>query len=263
MRYTRYNYRKKKNNGAGKMILSFLAMSVFVIIVGVLLANVIIYFLPLNDANKSQGNNTEQIQNDGSDKKAEVTDGEEDAQVNGEVNNTEQSSENVQGAINTSFMAVQCGYFAEEANAKDTFSKVSDGYGAFIYNDADKFKVLAGVYTAEEGQAIIDKLTASGIECAKVSFDLNSGSKIENQIAGICNGYLEILNEAFKDDVKFFDTTDFKDWVNNLENITDGDKKEVLDDLKNHIKEVSTEIKKEDVANEMEYLYKILLNFNK
>ena len=263
MRYTRYNYKKKKNNGAGKMILSFLAMSVFVIIVGVLLANVIIYFLPLNDANKSQANNTEQVQNDSTDKNADVSDGEADTQVSGEVENTEQSSGNVQGTINTSFVAVQCGYFAEEANAKDTFSKVSDGYGAFIYNDSDKFKVLAGVYTAEGGQAVIDKLTSNGIECAKVSFDLNSGSKIENQIAGICNGYLDILNEAFKDDVKFFDTTDFKNWVNNLENITEGDKKEVLDDLKNHIKEVATEIKKEDVANEMEYLYKTLLNFNK
>ena len=28
------------------------------------------------------------------------------------------------------------------------------GYGAFIYNDADKFKVLAGVYSADKGQAV-------------------------------------------------------------------------------------------------------------
>ena len=49
VRYTRYNYKKKKNNDILKFILSFIGMSVFVIIVGVLLANIIIHFLPLNN----------------------------------------------------------------------------------------------------------------------------------------------------------------------------------------------------------------------
>lgn len=260
MRYTRYNYKKKKNNGVGKMILSFLAMSVFVIIIGVLLANVIIYFLPLNDANKSQGNNSEQTQNDNTNNNSDIT---EDAQVSAEVSNTDESTENVQETINTSFMAIQCGYFSGEDNAKEVLNKISNEYGAFIYNDSDKFKVLAGVYTLEEGQAIMNKLIGAGMQCYEVDFNLNSSNSVENQISGILNGYLEILNEAFKDDVKFFDTTDFKSWVNNLENITDGDKKEILDEIKNHIKEISTEIKKEEVSKEMEYLYETLLNFNK
>lgn len=260
MRYTRYNYRKKKNNGIGKMIVSFLSMSIFVIIVGVLLANVIIYFLPLNDAKKSQDNNSEQLKNTNTINASEDT---EQSQVSTEVINTEQSTENNQSTINTKFIAIQCGYFSEEGNAKEVFNKISNEYGAFIYNDSNKFKVLAGVYTSEEGQDIINKLTNSGIKCYEVDFNLNSNNNIENQLSGILNGYLEILNEAFKADVKFFDTTDFKSWVNKLDNIDNGDKKEVLDEVKNHIKEVSTEIKKEDVSKEMDYLYKILLNFNK
>ena len=122
---------------------------------------------------------------------------------------------------------------------------------------------MAGVYEGDEGQAVIDRLTASGIECAKVEFNLNSESAIENQIAGIYNGYLEILDTAFKDDVKSFDTTDFKDWVSKLDDIKEGDKHEVLSDLKKHINELGTELKKEDVSNEIQYLYKVLLNFNK
>ena len=51
MRYTRYNYKKKKNNDLLKLILSFVGTSIFVIIVGVLLANVIVHFLPLNNFN--------------------------------------------------------------------------------------------------------------------------------------------------------------------------------------------------------------------
>ena len=266
MRYTRYNYKKKKNNDILKFILSFIGMSVFVIIVGVLLANIIIHFLPLNNASTADASNkNEQVQTDNSENVSnEVSEGEADTQVNAaEVVDNDKSSEATQGTINTSFMAIQCGYFAQEDNAKEIFNKVANGYGAFIYNDADKFKVLAGVYAADEGQAIIDKLTASGIECAKVEFNLNGGNSIENQIAGIYDGYLEILDTAFKDDVKSVDTTDFKNWVSKLEDIKEGDKYEVLSDLKKHINELGTEINKEDVSNEMQYLYKILLNFNK
>ena len=157
MRYTRYNYKKnKKNTGLLKTVLSFLTMSVFVVIVGVMLANIIIHFLPLNDADKSKASSSNVEQ--GKDTVSEVVSN------NAESN---QGAENaVQGNINTSFMAIQCGYFANEGYAKEAYNKVANDYGAFIYNDADKFKVLAGVYTSEEGQAIIDKLTANGIECA-------------------------------------------------------------------------------------------------
>lgn len=256
MRYTRYNYKKKKNNEVGKTVISFLAMSIFVIIVGILLANVIIYFLPLNDANKSENNNSEQIENSDSINSSDAT---EELQVN----STEQNSDKVQGAINTSFMAIQCGYFSEEDNAKEVFNKISNDYGSFIYKDSDKFKVLAGVYTLEDGQAIMNQLTGVGIKSYEVDFNLDASNSVENQISGILNGYLEILNEAFKDDVKFFDTTDFKSWVSNLDSINEGDKKETLEEVKNHIKEISTEIKKEDVSKEMQYLYETLLNFNK
>ncbi|WP_195986308.1 SPOR domain-containing protein [Clostridium sp. D53t1_180928_C8] len=269
MRYTRYNYKKKKNNDIVKLILSFIGMSAFVIIVGVLLANVIIHFLPINNAtNGEAASSNEQSQSDNSENvNAEATNEQQDIQVNAdvskEVNNNEQASEVTQGTINTNFVAIQCGYFAEEGNAKETFNKISSGYGAFIYNDADKFKVLAGVYTTEEGQAVIDKLTASGIECAKVDFNLNSSNAVESQIAGIYDGYLEILDTAFKDDVKSVDTTDFKEWVSKLDDIKEGDKYEVLADVKKHINELGAEIKKENVANEMQYLYKVLLSFNK
>lgn len=248
VRYTRYNYKKKtKNTGLLKTILSFLAMSVFVVIVGVMLANIIIHFLPLNDANESQVSSNGvigQVQNKSN------------------INTTKNNEDTIKGNINTSFMAVQCGYFSNEGYAKEAYNKVANQYGAFIYNDADKFKVLAGVYTADDGKKIMDNLTASGIECANVSFDLNSGDKIQNQIAGIFDGYLNILNTAFEGNVKFVDTSDFKSWVKNLENINTGDKSDLLSDLKNHVNNMSKEIKKEDVAGEMEYLYTILLKIN-
>ena len=53
----------------------------------------------------------------------------------------------------------------------------------------------------------------------KLILILNSNNAIESQIAGIYDGYLEILDTAFKDDVKSVDTTDFKEWVGKLEDI--------------------------------------------
>ena len=48
-----------------------------------------------------------------------------------------------------------------------------------------------------------------------------------------------------------------------MDDIKEGDKKEVLSDLKKHINELGSEIVKEDVSNEIQYLYKVLLNFKK
>lgn len=265
MRYTRYNYKKtKKNSGLAKTILSFLAMSVFVVIVGIMLANIIIHFLPLNDASETQANSeaVNQSENIDNSEAENAADNSEDVQASSAVDNSTEGQENVQGSINTSFMAIQCGYFANEDNAKEVYNKIANGYGAFIYNESDKFKVLAGVYTTAEGQSIMDTLTSSGIDCAKVSFDLNSNDKVQSQIAGIYNGYLNILDTAFKDDVKSVDTSDFKSWVKELDVISEGDKNDVLTELKNHVNDMAAEIKKEDVANEMQYLYKILLSFS-
>ena len=62
--------------------------------------------------------------------------------------------------------------------------------------------------------------------------------------------------------VKSVDTSDFKSWVKGLDVISEGDKNDVLTELKNHVNDMAAEIKKEDVANEMQYLYKILLSFS-
>ena len=137
MRYTKYNYKKKKNNDIWKSILSFVVMSVFVIIVGVLLANVIIYFLPANDANENliDANEKQQISENTKINSEEVDNNTDD-------NSTITSSNNVV----SSFVIVQCGYFSSNENANVILSKISSEYSAFIFNDSDKFKVLAGIY---------------------------------------------------------------------------------------------------------------------
>ena len=98
-----------------------------------MLANIIIHFLPLNDADKSKASSSNVEQ--GKDTVSEVVSN------NAESN---QGAENaVQGNINTSFMAIQCGYFANEGYAKEAYNKVANDYGAFIsvsYTHLDVYK---------------------------------------------------------------------------------------------------------------------------
>ena len=261
MRYTRYNYKKKRNNNTGRFILSFLLMSGFVVIVGVVLANVIIYFLPINNA--APNNKTQQTINDNASNinvDSEINDEtvSEEAQAT-QVNSTDESISN----INTAFAIIQCGYFSKNENATIVLNQINNQYGAFIYNDNDKFKVLAGVFNLSDADEIIGNLKASGVDSVKVAVNLDGGNKIQNQIAAICDGYIKILNTALGSDVKGVLTDDFKAWTSKLENIEDGENKEILDQLKNHVNELPKEVARDSVSQEMEFLYKILLNFNK
>lgn len=67
------------------------------------------------------------------------------------------------------------------------------------------------------------------------------------------------LDTAVSDDVKSINTDDFKGWTNELENISEGEKIDILNNLKEHIANLKTEINKANVPKEMEYIYTILL----
>lgn len=262
MRYTKYNYKKRKNNDVWKMALSFVAMSIFVIIVGVLLANVIIYFLPTNDANKNlMDTNTKQNVSENLDVNGESVNNEKNDEVTNDTDGNNSTTVNSNNTI-SSFAIVQCGYFSNNDNANVILSKISSEYNAFIFNDGDKFKVLAGVYNSGDADSVVNNLTAAGVENAKITINLNLSDNVQNQVAAICDGYLKLLNTSLGNDVKSVSTDDFKGWVSKLESVESGDKVEVLNNLKQHINECASEIKKEDVAQEMQFIYTILINFN-
>ena len=81
-------------------------------------------------------------------------------------------------------------------------------------------------------------------------------------MSAICDGYLKLLNTSLNSDVKSVSTDDFKTWVSNLDSVESGDKIEVLNNLKQHINESASEIKKEDVSQEMQFIYTTLINFS-
>lgn len=244
MRYTRYNYKKSKNNDLFRFILKLVGTVVGAGICGITLAYVAFSILTKNN---------------------ELPSGNRGKETSIEANSNEIA--NSEGGSSTAisntyvFYTVQCGYFSNESNANHILNSISGKYSAFIYEDEDKFRVLSGVYESDKVDEVVSELKSSNIECTKIKFSFNNDDKVEYQIASICDGYIRLLDTAVSDDVKSINTDDFKGWTNELENISEGEKIDILKNLKEHIANLKTEINKANVPKEMEYIYTILLNF--
>lgn len=229
MKYTKYQY-KKKNNGI-KLLTSLLMTTLSAISIGLLAAWLLLKIAPNFNGLK-------------------------------DVNTTPQIEENTNTSENMdieSFTLIQCGYFSKEENAKQVLEKISDNFNSFIVKDAEgKYKVLAGITKAENSSVVMDKLNASGIDNIKINLDLNKNDKVENQISAITSGYLEILDTVGKEEVKEVNTSDFKVWTNDLEEIAEGNSIDILKEYKEHIKVLPESINKENIVSELEYIYSIL-----
>ena len=248
MRYTRYNYKKKRNNDVIMFILKIGGTIAGAGVCGLVLAYIIFSFL-----NK---NNILPVKNNNDNPTAIEANGENIVNNNGE--------EGIDANTNiTVFYSVQCGYFSKEDNANQILNTIDDKYGAFIYEDNGKYRVLAGVYEESDVDGIMNDLKNSNIECVKVSYKLDNNDKVQNEISSICDGYLKVLNTAYSDGVQSINTEDFKAWTSKLEDVNEGNNVEVLKELKEYISNLPTEIKKENVNNEMKYIYNLLSNFNK
>lgn len=230
MKYTKYQY-KKKNNGI-KFLTSLLMTTLAAISIGIFAAWFILKIIP-------------------------------DVDALGKINTKPQSEENkgvdIKNTDVENFTVIQCGYFSKEENAKQVLGKIDNEFNSFIAKDSEgKFKVIAGITKEEDSNEIVDKLKSNGIDTAKIKLTLNKSDEIQNQIIEITNGYLEILNTAKKEEVKEVNTSDFKAWIKNLKDISEGDKSDVLKEYKNHMSSLPELISKTNIVSEFEYIYSIL-----
>ena len=236
MKYTKYQY-KKKNNGI-KFLTSLLMTTLAAISIGVFAAWFLLKIIP-NIETLGKINNKPQV----------------------EENNSNANSE---GVDTENFDIIQCGYFSKEENAKQVLSKIDSEFNSFIVKDSEgKYRVLAGITKEEGSEEIIQKLKEKGIETAKIKLALNKNDEIQNQIIEITNGYLEILNTASKEEVKEINTTDFKAWIKDLKEISEGNSIDILKDYKGHMDSLPEVINKSNIVSELEYIYSILSKLQK
>lgn len=246
MRYTRYNYKKKGNNELLKFIGSFILTIIAAGAIGLGLAKVIFGVLEVNNLTP----NDSYVQEENANEQA--------TSDNVEAGESEAVSQN---NATTSFVLVQCGYFSNKDNANQAFNKIPTDKASFITEEDSKYRVSAGIYTVDSANAVVDELTKSGIESAKIKFSLKNTDEVQNQIAAISDGYLKILNTTFNEEVKSVKTADFKQWVSKLEAVEEGDNKDLLKSFKDYINSLPEQISKEEVAEQMKYLYTVLTSF--
>lgn len=246
MKYTKYNYKKRRNNSVLKFVASLLLGVVSACVIGFGVAWIILKVLPLNDILPSGNEISEAVIGN------DLADGD---------SNSEGSSTAAADSKNSEFYFIQCGYFSSIDNANQVLAKIQSEGGAFINEESGKYRVFAGAYSKDLVESELSDLTNRGIESVKITFTLNENDEVEAQVSAICDGYLQILTTTFADDVKSVKTQEFKDWVNTLEDISSGNNLEVLQGLKSYINNLPEEISKENVADEMDYLYNLLLTF--
>ncbi|WP_291648730.1 SPOR domain-containing protein [Clostridium sp.] len=237
MKYTKYHY-KKKNEGA-KFLTSLAMTTLAAVIIGLIGAWVLLKIIP--DINKGNGITQEPVVNAN--------------------NSTENNGQQVQ---EQKFAFIQCGYFSKEDNAKQVLAKIENEFNSFMIKDeTGKFKVIAGIAKEEDSSKITEELKAKSIENAKIGISLNKNDEVQGQIGAITEGYLQIINTASEDEVKEINTSDFKNWTKELNEVNEGDGVEVLKEYKAHIETLPETINKENIVSELEYIYSILVKWQK
>ena len=237
MKYTKYQY-KKKNSGI-KFLTSLVMTTLAAVVIGLLAAWVLLKAIPNIDTSR-QTNTIPQV----------------------EENNNNSNTAEAQDIDN--FVFVQCGYFSNEENAKQVLNTIDSDFNSFIVQDAEgKYRVLAGITKEADSATLMNSLKEKGIDNTKVKLGLNKNDEVESQIIAITEGYLEILNAAGEEEVKEVNTSDFKNWTNELDNITEGNSIDILSEYKEHINALPETINKSNIVSEEEYIYSILSKIEK
>jgi hypothetical protein len=173
--------------------------------------------------------------------------------------NSRNSSEINYGSQEESFMALQCGYYSKEENAKELTASISKYCMPFIVEDEGKYRVIAGIYKEEDGIKKIQEFKGNKIDVAKVNLSIKSDKIEMEKLTEIIDGFLSISNKLQESEVKSIKTAEFKAWVDTVIN-KDDVKSKRIEDLNNYVKALPDELDKTNNNKSMQELYKLIKN---
>jgi hypothetical protein len=224
MRYTRYEYKKSSRI---KFLCNIAIIIVISIGVGLYISNFIF--------------DGKYIQNNKSDNAKNSTEG------------------NYQGEVGN-FIALQCGYYSKEENAKELLASISKYCEPFIVEDSGKYRVLAGIYKEEDCLKKLQELKSNNIDVAKVNLGISSNNEENKKIIEITDGLLTIVGKLQDSEVKSIKTTEFKEWADKILNDDISIKTEKIDNLSIYVKNLPDEVNKTNSNENMQELYKLIKN---
>lgn len=195
MRYTRYDLKKRKNNNVFFIIL-VIGILALAFISGSIISNLFIKDI---------------------DYKAENTTPSTESTEEEVKENKETTKESLK--LDHTFVAIQCGVFSNKDNAESVKEKVSSIGTTFILEEDNKNRVIMGIYTEENSELILKKLTDNKIDFSKINLKIDNKDACDTQITEILDAYLQINNKFLDNKVKSVQTKQLKEWVSSLKDV--------------------------------------------
>ena len=181
-------------------------------------------------------------------------------QDNSSNNSSYSTEKNYDGKVQK-FIAIQCGYYSKEENAKETLASISKYCQPFIVEDDGKYRVLAGIYKEEDGLKQMEVFKANNIEISKLNLNISSNNSENKEIIEIIDGFLSILNKLQESDVKSIKTAEFRGWADKIINDGIETKSKKINDLSNYVSNLPDEINKANSNAKTQELYKLIKEY--
>lgn len=230
MKYTRYDYRRKKGD----------KMSFVVMLLSIVLAAVLIGTLLSNMFLKS-GNKT-------------------NSQTSGGEANTQQKRDKT-SSNSYNFILVQAGYYGVENNAKMQKESLKAVGVPFMLEEEGKFRVFVGIFMESEYDSVKNKLDLQSIPNSKVTYVVDTSEKFNNFLVEIIKGHLQILNALSQSNAASVKTEEYKNWFEKeaakLEK--NGEKNNLIEEYKAYINSLPEEIDNSKVEEGYLFIYKVIL----
>ena len=228
MKYTRYNYKNKKDKGMKSMAF-FITVILLAVILGTMLAKFIF-----------TGNLSSVINDIGN--------------VKGQESNI--SEEDGNSKLHGTFEIIQCGYYSKEEYALETQKKVNGTIPVYIIKDGDKFRVISGIYQVDKGEEDKNKIAALGVQTVRLKIDIQGETYYDSLIYGLIDGYMKIFDGLKDNKVK---TEEFKKWAAAFEE--KGERANDIKTIKEHINNLPAELTKDKIPEEIAFLSNLLLPY--
>ena len=230
MKYTRYDYRRKKEDKTGIVV-----MLISIVLAAVLIGTTLSSLFIKDSGGSAPKDNKENV-----------------AEKVKETNATENST-----AIN--FIVIQGGYYGVKENAEVQKGKLKAVVNPFIVEDNGKFRVLAGIFNVNEYEGVIKKIQESGLDYAKTTYEVDVNDQSLYQMTEIIKGHLKILTPLIDSKVTSVQTEDFKTWIGSLSKTDEKSQYyKLLEEYKNYINSLPEEITKDKVEGNYTYVYEIV-----
>ncbi|OPJ63747.1 SPOR domain-containing protein [Clostridium oryzae] len=251
MRYTRYDYRRKRNTYI-PMPLIFISLIVLAFFIGSIIFNLFI-------KSPTESNVKRAVPTSSSNKT--------------DIKKTTETKSSNQGASTSntapvqsekySFIVVQAGYFAKKGNAKAIQKDLKKILNPFTIKEDGKYRVLCGIYNTEDYNKILKRLKGKKITTAKVTYNISIKDNTTKLIAEMIKGNLKILMEFVKADVKF-KTKEYVKWANGLKHAEKNSSNyKFYKSYKLYINKMPKEMKKDNCEDNYIYIYKMLKEISK